>query len=135
MLNKIQSRDPPNRKQQKQLLPTAQHFGIILAAFNNLVHACFGQDLGDNWEACQEDFFWLLQKYNIKLTIELRTLKYHVPKFINQHQHALGMYSEQASENIHKEWAKFFERYGSESKDNFQHRQLRALVQFNYLNL
>lgn len=117
------------------MAPCAEHFGIILAAFNNLVDGCFGQELTEGWEACHEHFFWLLQQYDIKLTIKLHTLKYHVPKFIHQHERALGIYSEQASESIHKEWAKFVERYGSGSKTTFQYRQLRALVKFNYLNL
>lgn len=117
------------------LITQAQHIATILAAFNRLVDSCFGQQLLEDWKDRHAQFFWLMEVHQIGLTIKLHCLKFHVPEFIDQHNQALGVYSEQASESIHHEWTQFYQRYAGASNDTKAYTFLRALVKFNYLNM
>ena len=82
-----------------------------LRSFNNVVKACFSSSLDENYKEIIGQFTRDYKSLNISITPKVHIIMDHIVPFIEEIEQPLGIYSEQASESVHADFTKFWEKY------------------------
>ncbi|CAH0547097.1 unnamed protein product [Brassicogethes aeneus] len=69
--------------------------------FNEVVKACFGNNLDENFATYINIFKQSFLDLDIKITPKVHAVFYHITQFCKENNMALGFFSEQAMESIH----------------------------------
>lgn len=70
-------------------------------AFENVVHSCFGEHLNPNYKVYIDEFFGKINDLKRTITPKIHCVLFHIIDFCELKNRVLGLYSEQASEQIH----------------------------------
>ena len=113
-----------------------QCFVLALRHFDNVRIACFGQKLDPSFEEAINDFKTVFKSLSIRITPKLHILFDHVPQFCAMKRVGLGFFSEQASESVHADFAKIWQRF-SVPLHHERHGKnlLRAVQKYNSQHL
>ena len=95
-------------KLRKALPEDLEVYADTLKAFSKVKSDCFGQDLKPGYEQNIDAFSALFDELKISETPKIHYIKRHVKEFCQMTRKALGQYSEQASESVHR--SRFFEK-------------------------
>lgn len=80
-------------------------------SFQCVVHSCFGNTLRASYEEDLARFTTDFMATGIPVSSKAHILMDHVRDFCASHNCGLGQFSEQASEGIHREFIRFWERH------------------------
>lgn len=111
---------------------------VLFKKFNDVVDACFGQKLQENYHETINEFRNLIIKHNIRITPKIHATLFHIQDFINVKQQGLGYYSEQASESVHHAYGKHFENFKInllKMTPDSEKKMLRSVTSFNALRV
>ena len=107
-------------------------FVKALRAFHKVVKSCFSIELHDTFE---DDILAFKESYldlHIAVTPKVHAVLFHVPEFCRRRATGLGIFSEQASESVHHQFKKTWEKYKVAMEHETHGSQLfRALADFN----
>lgn len=79
--------------------------------FNAVVKACFSMKLDPNFRQIIENFKRSYLDLGISITPKVHAVFFHVPDFCAETQAGLGFYSEQATESVHSDFKRVWEKY------------------------
>jgi hypothetical protein len=101
--------------------------------FKKVVHACFGQDLDENFPAFIKEFQETCCSLPITVTPKLHIIFNHIPEFIKRNKKALGIFSEQALESAHCDFQQFWNtRFKRQiSHPEYSDHLLKSVVEYN----
>lgn len=104
-----------------------------LAAFDDVVTQCFGQNLHPEYEESIKIFQEAYLKIGISTTTAAHIVFVHLIQFCKYKKCSLGSYSEQASEAVHSDFDKMWISAGkvSENNEKFPNRLLSCVVRYN----
>ena len=120
-----------------QLLQTDEAFVVqpyvcALRSFSKVVSACFGMTLDELYQQAISQFQKDVVSLGVNITLKLHTTFFHIPQFVEQKSSALGLYSEQAIESVHRQFLNHWKRFKrATSHPMYKDRLLSAVVQFN----
>jgi len=105
-------------------------------AFNNVVTACFGKCLGENWQGMIDLFQEAYLKTGCSITTKVHLVIHHLASFCLQHDCGLGRYTEQAFEAVHASFSNYWQRHlVKDSKHpDYGKRLKQAIREFNAAN-
>ena len=115
-------------------------YGFIntFVALKRVVHACFGYNLRPDYKEKIQEFRLAVQGIGIRITPKLHVIFHHVEDYCEAHGRGLGQVSEQASESVHCDFKKTWDRHAvSNVNDRYgQHAysSKRLLQHINYCN-
>jgi len=117
------------RREQYELVP----FAVAFTKLNNVRVACFGKELEPNMETTVSDFRTAYLDLGVSVTTAAHVIMNHVVQFCRFHQSALGKYSEQASESVHRDFANLWEKCGkvSISHSKYGSNLLETTIRYN----
>ena len=113
-------------------------FPKTLNHFDDVVHSCYGNDLLPDYEMNIAKFKSEFLKLNISVTPKVHAVFYHVEEFCSITKMGLGPWSEQASESVHHEFLKCWDKaYKIKNTDHplYGQKLLEAIQMFNAQNL
>ena len=112
-------------------------FAYAFSLFNDIVVACFGETLAENYKEVIAKFTQAYMQLNISITPKVHAVMFHVEEFCSMTGRGLGPWSEQTSESLHREFTKCWENFLIKDSDNprYGKRLLEAVNMFNSLNL
>lgn len=118
-------------------LPIELHkFVDALEDLNKVWISCFSGKLLPSY---QKDIARFRESYlllNISVTPKIHAIFQHVAEFCETHATSLGKYSEQASESVHSDFKKMWERYKIPTHHPlFGEYLLKAVVNYNSLHV
>ena len=104
----------------------------VFATFHNVVSACFGNSLDENYVKCIQSFKNSYISSGINITPKVHAVFFHVEQFCRKTQTGLGFFSEQAMESVHFD----FNAWWLKTKVDMQNPQystklLSALCSYN----
>ena len=86
-------------------------------------------DLAQDYDTAIEEFVTSWEELNLPGTSKYHILKFHIKDFCEATGHGLGLYNEQASESVHSDFAKTWERYKAvKTSGVYQKNVLRAVI-------
>ena len=106
-------------------------------SFNDVVEACYGNKLADDYVAKIRRFQTDYMKLGISVTPKIHAVFFHIEEFCEFSGMALGPFSEQTAESLHQEFEKCWENFYIKDFDNpsYPDRFLSAVKVFNSLHL
>lgn len=108
----------------------------VLRNFNNVVISCFGKELKINFENCIDQFKNSYLAADLNVTPKVHAVFHHVKEFCAFHQIGLGLYSEQASEAVHYDFANTWNSYKLRMGHcQYAERLLKAVCRYNSVHL
>lgn len=122
-----------NSLELERISPGNKYTGLI-EALNEIVEACFGSTLQENYQAKIDSFFALVDKICIPYNVKMHVLRYHVPQFIKLTGKPLGPFSEQTSEAAHCAYNRHSENFSLRpSSKTYLSKLKRSVTTFNAL--
>ena len=110
-------------------------FVMAFRAFETVVNACFSSNLDSNYKTFINEFKTYFD-LEISITPKVHAVIYHIPEFCDRHQRGLGLFSEQASEAVHSNFAMTMENYKfNDTHCEFPSQLLKAVNAYNSLHL
>ena len=101
-------------------------------ALNEVVRACFGSELSNDFLSRILYFKQLYLDLEIGVTPKVHTVFFHVPTFCENRGVGLGRHSEQASESVHSDFGHIWKKYKvNDNHPDYGSRLLRAVVEYN----
>jgi hypothetical protein len=114
----------------------AQGFVHTFRMFKNVVSACFGQTLDNEFQEKIQLFKDSYLFLPVSVTPKAHAVFYHIPEFINRHGSALGIFSEQATEALHSKFNFHWQRYKrNQGHPEYGPRLLQCVVDYNSKHL
>ena len=111
-------------------------YGEALTLLSKVKKSCFSMDLEENWEDDLNKFLKKYQELDLGWTPKTHVMKVHVKQFIELTGHALGRYTEQPFEAIHKEFKNIWSNYKRQGNNKTYPTQLcNCVVAYNSNNL
>ena len=112
-------------------------FANTFSLFNEVVVACFGDKLEENYKEAIADFTEAYMHLKISVTPKVHAVMFHVEEFCSMTGKGLGPWSEQTSESLHREFTKCWDNFLVKDSDNprYGKKLLQAVHMFNSLNL
>ena len=97
------------------------------------MNSCFGQTLDVDYRQNIEAFKACYMELSINVTPKVHSLLYHVPDFCDETSSGLGVYSEQASESVHRDFNLIWTDFKIRSLDNpnYDEKLLKAIQIYN----
>ena len=116
-----------------QFLP----FVTAFRSFNDVVNACYGYTLADDYKEVIQKFRLDYLKLGISITPKIHAVFYHIEEFCEISGMGLGPFSEQTSESLHHEFLKCWENFFVKDLDNPAYPEifLSAVKVFNTLHM
>ena len=100
--------------------------------FNIVRKACFGKQLAPGYKESIEEFKTAFLKLNISIFPKIHALFVHVPQFCDRKKVGLGGFSEQASESVHSDFRKIWERFKLPlDHQDYSQNLLRTVLKYN----
>ena len=113
-----------------------KNFASTLTTFNTVRNACFGKYLLPNYKDEITSFHKEYLKLNLSVTPKVHALICHVPQYCDNTGMGLGISSEQASEAVHADFKRVWERYClPPNHPRHGDQLLRAAVKYNGLHI
>ena len=114
-----------------------EQFIETFAQFDEVVHSCYGNDLLPGYEQNILSFKDEFLKLRISVTPKVHAVFYHIEEFCSITKMGLGPWSEQASESVHQEFSKCWNKYKIKNTDHplYGEKLLEAVQMFNSQNL
>ena len=123
-------------KLAEELPSNFRQYAFVLQQFNLVRKPCFGKVLDSNYQSHIHQFEQMYRKLDISVTPKAHCVFQHVIQFCSQKNLGLGVYSEQASESVHHDFAQVWERYKREpNHPSFQEQLKSAVVKYNTLHV
>ncbi len=111
-------------------------FAWALHYFDKMKKACFSAKLMSNYSEKKEKFQKSCMDLGIPVTPKIHVICSHVKEFCDRKGHGLELYSEQASESVHHDFQKTWERFKvPEGHDSLEPWLLRAVTEYNSFHL
>lgn len=108
------------------------NFVSAFRAFNDVVSCCFGKSLERDYKQKIRTFQTSFLRLGLRVTPKIHCVFFHVIEFCDSKECGLGVWSEQAFESVHADFAKHWERYKvPSSHEKFGDRLLRAVQEYN----
>ena len=101
----------PNNKVVKK-------YAKAFKALNDVVHACYGYDLADDYLVKISSFSVAYLNLKINVTPKIHAVMHHISEFCKKTRRGLGPWSEQASESIHHDFKQTWQRFKINSTDH-----------------
>lgn len=122
-----------NHKLMLKFVPLEfQFIQHLMGSMNAIVESCFGSVLDPTYREKIDHFEYLMIKYEIPWTPKVHILIDHVPDFIEEKGHPLGLYSEQSLETIHFAFDEHLSKFKIKpSRSDFPKKLLRAVTLWN----
>jgi len=104
-----------------------------LRHFKDVVHSCFGMTLGENFSDHIAKFTASCISLPISVTPKMHIVFHHVLHFIEKEKKSLGIFSEQAAETVHHDFASHWnDRYKRQmNHPDYSSQLLNAVVEYN----
>ncbi len=116
----------------KKISPDVQEFVSLFEAFDRLVNSCFGNSLDQNYLKYLTQFENLFHEANLRETPKLHAIFRHVPQFLCDKPHGLGVYSEQAFEGVHHDFGEHYKNFKrNPNHPEFREKFTRAVITYN----
>ena len=117
--------------------PQFSQFVATFDKFNEVVRSCYGSELLYNYDVTISEFKDEFMKLDISVTPKVHAVFFHIEEFCSLTKMGLGPWSEQASESVHQEFTKCWNRYKVKDTDHplYGQKLLEAVQMFNGLNL
>ncbi len=96
---------------QRELPASLHKFVFALKTFDKVRTACFGQKLGDTFLQDISNFKQAYMQLELSVTPKVHCVFTRVAKFCQKRGCGLGMYSEQASKSVHRDFSETWKRY------------------------
>ncbi len=114
-------------------MPTdLKKYGQALQDFNLVVEGCFGKSLTPDFYDRINRFGQSFKQLDIQMTPKIHAILHHVPQFCERHGQGLGNFSEQASEAVHSDFKKTWDRFKvDENRQSYSQQLLQAVVNYN----
>ena len=112
-------------------------FVTTFNSFNNVVSACYGNKLDEDYlqkiKIFAEDYFRL----GISITPKVHAVIYHIPEFCEMTGRGLGPWSEQTGESVHSDFNKMWKLFKVNKEDTKMYGDslLRAVQMYNSQHL
>jgi len=102
-------------------------------SFNNVVDACYGDELQENYTTKIKEFSLAYKKLGINITPKIHAVMFHVEEFCSLTGRGLAPWSEQTSESIHHDFKKTWEHFNVKLVENpvYGDHLLRAVQTYN----
>ena len=112
-------------------------FVKVLRLFNKVIEGCFGKELCPAFKDKIKSFYDAYCDLGIIVTPKIHILVKHVPEFCKMKNASLSLFSEQASESVHANFKKFWERRKVKSLDNQNYTKalFDSVVEFNSFHI
>ena len=110
-----------------------QPFVQAFRDFKKVVHACFGQELDQDFASMIGQFKASCSALPISTTPKLHIIFCHISEFIQRNERALGIFSEQALESAHSDFQSFWEtRFKRQMPHpDYPDQLLKSVVEYN----
>ena len=119
----------------QELPPALQKFAEALRSFDAVRKSCFGEHLSSTFMSDIELFRSAYMKLQISVTPKIHAIIDHVPEFCQLKKVGLGKFSEQASESVHSDFQKTWQRFAVPlSHEQVAKRLLQAVIKYNSLH-
>ena len=101
--------------------------------FNDVVDACYGDELQENYTTKIKEFSLAYKKLGINITPKIHAVMFHVEEFCSLTGRGLAPWSEQTSESIHHDFKGTWEDFNVKSVENpvYGDHLLRAVQTYN----
>ena len=105
--------------------------------FNQVVSACYGDQLSPDFMEKIQEFAKSYMKLKISVTPKLHAVDYHVGVFCLLTSRGLGSWSEQTGELIHHDFSKTWEKFKIKDIDHplYGEQLLKAVTMYNSQHL
>lgn len=101
----------------------------VFQRFNKVVQGCYGMSLSESFDSDIDGFFTAYKTLGIRITPKVHAVAFHVKEFCSFHHKGLGFWSEQASEAVHSDFEKIWQRYKVGQQNSKYGNQLLKAVQ------
>ena len=117
--------------------PQLRQYVETFDKLNDVVHSCYGNDLLPDYDLNIDEFKNDFLQLNISVTPKIHAIFFHIEEFCSLTKMGLGPWSEQASESVHQEFSKCWDKYKVKHTDHplYGQKLLEAVQMFNGLNL
>ena len=115
----------------------AKKYSIAFSALNEVVVACYGQELHPDFEAKTEKFTKAYLSLKISVTPKIHAVMHHVTEFRQLTGRVLGSWSEQSGEAIHHDFKQTWKRFriNDTQNKNYGKHFLQAVSTYNSQHL
>ena len=111
-------------------------FALALQLFDKVRTSCFGKVLKPDYQQAIGSFEVKYRELDLTVIPKAHIVFSHVVEFCNKKGQGLGVYSEQASESVHHDFAVVWERFSRElGNPSFGDQLLKAVVKYNSVHL
>lgn len=113
-----------------------KQFNRVLDALHKVVGSCFGTKLENGYETFIGEFCneWLIAQ--LPATPKFHIIQQHVVEFCQEKRVGLGMFSEQTTEAVHKDFSLKWEHYKvPKTSEEFPKKLLNCVVAYNSLHI
>ena len=104
--------------------------------FNDVVHACFSNNLDPDYVIKISQFEKVYRKLGISENLKAHILFDDIPRFLEFKDHGLGRYSEQAIEAMHAIENNKWQSYKVDlANENYDNQMLKSTLDLNGMNI
>jgi hypothetical protein len=111
-------------------------FVTVFSAFNNVVKSCFGCVLAPEFtnylREFRDSYMDLVTNHQLPVTPKVHAVFYHVEEFCSRRGTGLGLWSQQSTESLHRDFLVHWQRYEvAVEHPCYSERLLAAVCSYN----